>query len=1012
MKKTQFKDALRNIGKRKISFLSIVVIAALGVTLFLGIDYAAETIRNNGTAFYRSVNYRDIEAVSTLLFSEEDLDAVRAQEGVKDAEGIFVTGAKAVTETQRRDVNVVSLTQRINLPVLTEGRLPVGAEECAAETQLAEQMGWKTGDRIELGVDPQYLRGQSFEIVGLAVHPDHICGSVPETLYIMVTKEAFDTEQLDGCFMKIEITADAAWSAVRFDTKYRKILSPVMDRIETLGYNRAAVRENTVKEAAQEKLEESREALREAEAQLLDGRAELEDAKAQLAEGRKQLINGWDVLEDAKEEIRTVISAKIKELTGAAVSVLIPWAQKEKADIEDPAVSAKIFRITERYSIPLAGSVKEIIRQAVGSEQMPEAVLKAVFALLGSEGEYDPEKAKDLLADAVYTALGDSLSEVEDLLAGCAAWDEALETYRDGKVQIAEGEEKIAAAEAALEEGREKLAEAEKSVEALPPCRWILLDSYGNSGFVQLASSRENLKGLEMTFSLLFVLVGAMVIYATISKMVDEQRTLVGTTKALGFFRSEIFAKYLSFGAAAMLLGFLLGLLLARFWVEGFILKGYQLYYKIGITKTAFAVPPTLIVLAAGFLLAFGAVWFACAKLLKTPAIRLMQPAVPQGKRKTAAGRRHVLSLYSRLILRNIRTDWKRVMVTVFSVGGCCALIVIGFTLRHAVNGAVEHQFTDVVRYDAMIRFDPDAGEDVAEGIGKVLRSAGTECCPVTDVYITVKIRDLEIQELYCGDLSAISRMHSLSDITTGEPLVPSDEGIYIAKRFSEVYGIGKGDRLEITLNGTETVTAAIAGVFNNYMNRTMMMSEGCFRTLFGRDPEPNAWMVKLGGADAGLLEEVLREVEGFESYRPADEFRQLFAAATKVMNAVVLLFIFMAAIMAGVVVMNLTNIYIMQKKRELTVMRVNGFTVKEVIRYVTRETVLTTAAGILAGIAMGSFLAYRIIRALEQPFIQFDRGVSVASWLIGFGMTVVFTVVINSIVLRKVKDLKLTDVA
>ena len=143
-----------------------------------------------------------------------------------------------------------------------------------------------------------------------------------------------------------------------------------------------------------------------------------------------------------------------------------------------------------------------------------------------------------------------------------------------------------------------------------------------------------------------------------------------------------------------------------------------------------------------------------------------------------------------------------------------------------------------------------------------------------------------------------------------------------------------------------------------------------------------------------------------------ADAFRQLFQSATSVMNAVVLLFIFMAAVMAGVVLMNLTNIYILQQKRELTVMRINGFTTKETIAYVTRETIATTALGIVLGIGLGALLGYAIVRALEPPLIQFDRSVSVVAWLIGVGMTVFFTAVVNAVALRKVKHLKLTDVA
>ena len=162
MKKTQILDALRNIKKQKISFLSIVVIALLGVTMFLGIDYGAAAIRANGATFYNSANFRDVEVISTLLFSEEDLDGIRRIDGVRDVEGVYSTNAKVASNGVRKDAVILSATERINQPVLLEGSLPSRADECAVERDLAEQMNWKPGDTVRLcnaqGDTAEYLR--------------------------------------------------------------------------------------------------------------------------------------------------------------------------------------------------------------------------------------------------------------------------------------------------------------------------------------------------------------------------------------------------------------------------------------------------------------------------------------------------------------------------------------------------------------------------------------------------------------------------------------------------------------------------------------------------------------------------------------------------------------------------------------------------------------------------------------------------------------------------------------
>ena len=405
-------------------------------------------------------------------------------------------------------------------------------------------------------------------------------------------------------------------------------------------------------------------------------------------------------------------------------------------------------------------------------------------------------------------------------------------------------------------------------------------------------------------------------------------------------------------------------------------------------------------------LLAVAAVTFACLRLVRMPAIQLLQAPVPKGRKKAAKAGKRRLSLYSRLVLLNIRTDIKRVLVTIVSVAGCCTLVVIGFTLKYAVSKCMENQYTDVVAYDGRIGYD--YGGDLEEK----LRSSDVEYVSLYDGNVTFRVQDIDMGELLCGDIAAIEGMYRLNDWETGEPLAPTDEGIFIQRRLAEIYDLTVGSEFEMTLNNTNTVTVRVAGIFENYLGRTMVMSSGYYKTLCGQMPTNNAFFVRFGDIDREAYLDELKDTLGFAEYTPSDAGRAMFEAATSIINAVVALFIFMAAVMAGVVLLNLTNIYILQKKRELTIMRVNGFTTQEVISYVTRETVITTISGIILGLIAGSAIGYRIVRALEQSFFRLERGVCFSGWLYAAAMTVLFTVIVNVIALRKVKDLKLTDVA
>ena len=1142
MKKTQIKDNLRNITKQKVSFISIIVIAMLGVAVFLGLDYSAAGMTRNGSTFFNAQHFRDIEMVSTLLFTEQDLEDIRGTEGVADVEAVWQVSAKASSGGDRRDVNVISLTQRLNLPQPVEGRLPTTDTECALEKKLADEMGWTVGSEIVLqdatGEKLQYLNSDRFTLVGIADHPDHSNTLVTDTCYVMVTPAAFDRQALDGCCMKAEVAVEKKAALDRFSEEYQAAVATVNERLEALARIGTIRRDASVQdqfqaqidekqqeldsakadlEAARRELDDGWIALSEGEQELADARAQLEEAETQLEDSRKQLEwssyqlvqskeqldaakaeldagaeelsaakdpldsvkaeleDGWNALEDAKAQIRGGIRAAVEVALGDAAAQ-ISWAGQQSVDVDSASATAMPFWITTGYCCDLNQSLSANINTFVYSDQITdEMLLEAYIAATGSEEGFDAGAGRASLAAAASAAAGAFEGQYNTLQDACKQWDDGhaqyipglneyqaglakyneglaayeagmsryetgmaayrrgLAQYNEAKAQYEQGLLDAGAGQKELEESRKQLeegeaayqealpqiadaedriAEAREQLETLEPCRWLILDPSGNPGYVQIKSANENLLSLKGTFALLFILVGALVIFATVSKMVDEQRTQVGTTKALGFFNREVFAKYLSFGVTATVLGAVLGILTARFLIEGIALGGYDIFYIFDLTKPAITAGATLAALLASAVLALIAVWAACFRLLRTPAIRLMQARIPQGAKKSAGGGKHALSLYSRLILLNIRSDLRRVIVTVVSVAGCCALIVIGVTLRTGLLGSLDRQFGDITDYDWRVSFASEESEQAQEKIEEVLRDAGADFVPLHFANITYRISDMQIAELFVCDVDDIQESYHLRDWKSGEVMTATDNGILIQRRVAEIYGLDIDSEFEITLEGTKSATVRVAGVFEHFVGRPMLMSPAYYEEVFGAPCEMNTFFVRLGGADETSLADSLRAVPGFSGVTRADESRAMFESSTSVINSLVLLFIFMGAVMAGVVLMNLTNMYVLQKKRELTIMRVNGFTTRETVNYLLRETYITTSLGILLGLGIGSGIGYFILRTLEQPFAQFVRSLSMPAWIVGTGLTALFTVIVNLIALRPVKNLKLTDVA
>ena len=868
MKITQLTDNIRNITRQKVSWFSVCLIVALGVTSYLGIIYASESIKRSGANFYDETAFRDIQAVSTLMFSESDVDAIKNIDGVSYAEGFYQTTAVVKNETRTQNVTVNSLTENVSVPIVLQGRLPKKPTECVLESKLMEKLSLSVGDTISLltanGNTANYMIQPDYLIVGEVLHPDHITVRLPENLYVLVTREAFDPLQTMQSFMRADIRVEAARGFNPFEDDYFKAISKIQDELSSLGIERSKLRDSYVWDI-------------------------LEATEAQIE-------IGWTTYKDARK-ILSLAENDVEEEVNEEYEVL--W--------QDYAAKAK-----EKYGIDV-----EYI------------------------AEYQAKKIKE-------------------------STDEAYEALNEYKKTLLKAEKQY--------------EEIHTQIEEIGACRWFSFDRMANAAFVDLSMVASNLGSLAMSFSLLFVVVGALVCYATIGRMADEQRSLIGAEKALGFFASEIFKKYAIFALTSVIVGIILGTALAYWGLQSVICKGYAGMYVFGESTPSFSLEPTVIVVVMGILLALIAAFGACHRLLSHTAVSLMKGEA-------------------------IRTDWKRILITTVSVAGCMALLVIGFSLKFAVDGVMDKQYGEIVKYDKKVRFNPDASDTVAGDIESVLKDAGTDYLQVLDKFTTYQVdRSMELSEMICGDTDRLNDFFAVKNVKNGKIMTIPSDSILIQKRLAETYGLKKGDTFKIFDDFVNGYEATVGGVFNNYTGRAMVISEDYYQTLFHIPCPKDTYFVKLNGADEKALLASLRKIKGFTSMSRSDTSRTLFASISVVLNGVIILLIVLAAIMASVVLLNLANLYVMQKKKELCIMRINGFTIFETTIYAAKEVIVTTIAGIAVGLLSGMGLAYWIIRTLEQPHIQLVRTPNPISLILSAVITLLFAFIVNALAFRKIK--------
>lgn len=998
MKRTQILDAIRNIRKEFVAFFSIMMIGMLAATAFLSVAYSASTLKKDALRFFNSNELWDLELASTLLLTEEDLRAVRELPDIQEAEAVYQINTRLLTGGDPANVSVVSLPETLSLPVLFEGRLPETEGECALEKTLMDSQGLALGQKITLdsaevsGIDP--LPEKDFVITGVFQTPEHITHMVPTTPYIFVCPDCFDHESLNGCFMKAHIRLDAPDD--RYSDRYWEKVLPIEEALRDLAESRASARTEEVRGGFDEKLLEAEEQLAEGKEQLRLGREKIEAGYRELQAGAEALHLGKEQLDFGDGQLRYA-SAQIRD--GAARLLEIGELLETVRSFLDQAQETILSYVTEEN---WPENSKISYEQFVHAVSIGDVTMEWLYEITGyNEGRQALEKAQAQLnaARLEWYYLG------EEYLDGITRLELGRKQLEEGERELAEGQEKIDAAEKELEARR-------ASLDQLEACRWIILDNRGNAGYVYAKANAEKLASLSATFSSIFLIVGALVIYATVGRMVEQQRKLVGATKAMGFYNREIFAKYLLFACGAALLGVLFGIFLSWIPLQRLVLASYEKLFCYGEGSRSFLLPETGLVAAGALGISAAAVYLGCSQLLRLPAIRLMQGTPPAGGRKKAR-RSAKKTLYSKLVLLNMRTDWRRVMVTTVSISGGCLLLVVGFTLRYGISGVTPKQFGQIMTYEAEVYYHTEENPAAASEIAAIL---GENELPYVNVRKETSVFDaagtLEAETTIVAEPGALEGFYALRSISNGAALKLPGSGALVPRRFWEHFGIGVGETVTVYNRKMLPCSLRVAGVFENYFGQLFFLTPQAYEEAFGVLPEKNCFFVKTADMELEQLQQKVSEVKGFVRVADASAEKILIEQFSASLNFVVWFMLFLAGLMACFIVANFTMIYIQRKTPELTIMRINGFSTGACIRYAAVDLVVTTILGTVLGLILGQVIGAHILHVTETPHIQMIRKPVLQSFLYSALITCGFASLTNGFALRRVKKLKLSDIS
>lgn len=732
--------------------------------------------------------------------------------------------------------------------------------------------------------------------------------------------------------------------------------------------------------------------IEQVEAQLPAQEAELAAGWEQYYAGLEKIKAGWEELNEGEETLK---DAK-REIERNRIKLEDAWEELEEGRIELQDGRKELDDGWKEYNdgvIELQDGWKEyndgLVELADAEKILEEEIAKANKEIRDAEIE---------IADG-WVEYNDGVIELED------GWKE----YEEGKLE----------AEQELADGLNELLDGEKELRELGQPEWYVLDRNSNTSYVSFQMNAEKVAAISKVFPVFFYLVAALVALTTMTRMVEEERTQIGTLKALGYNKGLIMLKYLVYCGLASVLGSTAGLAVGFKLLPAMIYNAYGVMFHLPELVSDYNFTIASVSSGLAILSTVGATVYAVNEALKEKPATLMLPRAPK------AGKRILLErvdfIWSRMSFnhkataRNLFRYKKHFFMTVIGIAGCTGLLVTGFGMRDSINMLAGSQFTDLFKYELELQLEEE------DNISKELQSLLNDKSLITGAIGVLSDKGL----IYFGDenieatLIAPESPEDLNDFIgfrdrlSGEPVIFGRGSAVITEKLSEELGIKIGDTIIFENSDDKKGEVLVTGITENYLGNYLYLDREVYEEVFNKTEDNNLVLAKTAfntEQEKDELAEKLLSTEGVMNTQFISQTKSAFDKLLRNIEYIIVVIIAASGMLAFIVLYNLTNININERKKELATLKVLGFYSEEVNMYIFREIGILTMIGILVGLFLGKLLHVFIIKTIENPDMMFGREIFWQSYLMAAAITIVFSLLVNLVMTRKLRGIKMVD--
>lgn len=1056
MKRNTFREIKKSFGR----YFAILAIVALGVAFFSGLKITQSVMVHSADVYLKDLQFYDYRLVSTLGFTEENVEALAEKEDVRAAEGAISAEVlyKDAGENERV-IKMHSITEKVNKLKLIAGEMPQSADECVVDSALFSEDA--IGSKLVLSEnnttdDLDKFAYKEYTITGLVQSPCYIqfergntsIGNGRISGFAYILKDGFAVDYDTEIYIKFDEDYDI------YSDKYDSYMDAKEADWEAYTKEQADICYEKIVKDAQDELDEKKEELEEKRA---EAEAELESAKQQLTDGETEISDGKNQIASAKTELsakaselqsgKDALSSKAAELESASqqISGQESALAAKKAEYEqglNAYLAAKQQVTDQRNSLEAAKA--QLTENTPGYEEMLAQIEAGLTEVAGAEAELNAKNAElEAAAGQLSSAesqLAAAKQQIEDgknaLAAAEAELTDGENQLAAAKEQIEEKEDQLEAAETELADGLlqyqenqsefdeqmqdadDQIADAQSKIDEIEKPETYVLDRNTNVGYVCLKNDSGVVKGIANVFPVFFFLVAALICMTTMNRMVEEQRTQIGVLKALGFSEGKIMGKYLFYSGSAAISGTLIGYVLGIHFFPLVIITAYGIVYKMGGIYYVSDLPLALVSLTVAVLCSVGTTWLSCHKELKEVAADLMRPKAPKAGKRVFL--EHVPFIWKRLkflqkvSVRNIVRYKKRFFMMVIGISGCTALLVMGFGVRDSVVAVADQQYEEIQLYDIGVTLK--AGKMPGEADLKSLDSA-LEKENAAGMYAMEKTIDLVTDKgTKSIHMVAVENPDEVGDFISlhtkkQEPIAYPKEGeAVLSKKVAETYAVKKGDTILLRDSDNNEMHLKVTGICENHIYNYVYIAPESYEKQIGDVVFKNVYVRLPDASDIHEVSAVLMKADGVTAVTVNSDMLSRISQMMSCMNYIVIIIIICAGALAFIVLYNLNNINITERVREIATIKVLGFYPKETASYVFRENMVLTAIGCGLGLILGKWFHRFVMGEIQIDMVSFNVQINAVSYLFSVLLTMGFAWIVNCMMTGKLERINMAE--